>query len=172
MKNTTRRITLASAVALGARATAFIGPASVADPDAHDRASSTGTVATVRKAIAPFRDVNAATAAGYIPVSGCEASPAGSMGIHYLNPAYGNPGPVDPTRPTMLLYRPDGAGGLRLLGAGFWQPAVGQPTPTLAGQPFEGPMPATPKACRPTSTCTCGPRSRTRRASSLPGTRA
>ena len=142
MKSTTRHFVVASAVALGAAATALVGPASVADPGAHDRASSTDSVIQVHKAIAPFSDVDAATAAGYVRVSECTESPAGGMGIHYLNPAYADPSaPVDPTKPTVLLYGPDGDGGLRLLGAEFWQPAVGQPTPTLAGQPFDGPMP-------------------------------
>lgn len=143
MKNTTRHLSLACTVALGAvGAAALASPASVADPGAHDRASSTGVVAEVRKAIAPFKDVSVAVAAGYGPVGHCEESPEGGMGIHYMNPAYGNPSAsVRPDQPTVLLYGPDGSGGLELLGAEYWQPAVGQPTPTLAGQPFDGPMP-------------------------------
>ena len=49
--------------------------------------------------------------------------------------------PVDPSSPTVLLYEPDDAGGLKLLGAEFLQPDVGQPTTTLEGEPFDGPMP-------------------------------
>ena len=142
MKSTSRHLVVAISVALGAAATALVGPASVADPGAHDRASSTDVVVAVHKAIAPFEDVSAALDAGYVPMGHCEESPAGGMGIHYMNPAYGDPSaPVSPDRPTVLLYGPDGDGGLRLLGAEFWQPAVGQPTPTLDGQPFDGPMP-------------------------------
>ena len=107
----------------------------------HSRADGHGVVAQVRAAIAPYRDVDAALAAGYVPVSGCEESAEGAMGIHSMNPALAAPGPVDPAQPAILLYGPDGDGGLRLLGAEYWQPAVGQPTPTLAGRPFDGPMP-------------------------------
>jgi hypothetical protein len=138
-----RPLVAAALVAAGAASLTLLpgGTSAVADPGAHDRAASRGTVAEVRKAIAPFRDVTVALQAGYVPVSPCETSPQGGMGIHYMNPALATPGAVDPARPAVLLYAPDGAGGVRLLGAEYWQPAVGQPTPTLAGQPFDGPMP-------------------------------
>ena len=132
-----------AALVLAGLGTALLVPATSAgaDPGRHDRADSRGTVAQVRQAIAPFRDVDAAVAAGYLPVGGCESSPEGGMGVHYLNPAHGAPGPVDPAKPAILLYAPDDDGRLQLLGAEYWQPAVGQPTPTLAGEPFDGPMP-------------------------------
>ena len=62
------------------------------------------------------------------------------MGIHFMNTAHAAPGPVDPAAPAILLYAPGPDGALRLLGAEYWQPAVGQPVPELAGQPFDGPM--------------------------------
>ena len=138
-----RRPLVAAALALTGAATLTLVPsgAAGADPGAHDRADSHGTVAQVRQAIAPFRDVAAARAAGYEAVSPCESSPEGGMGIHFMNPAYAAPGPVDPARPAILLYAPTADGGLQLLGAEYWQPAVGQPTPTVGGEPFDGPMP-------------------------------
>lgn len=108
---------------------------------AHDRAATLGLVAQIRQAVDPYRDVDLALEHGYVPVSSCEASPAGGMGIHYLSFDVAMSPEVDPARPTILLYGPDGRGGLRLLGAEWWQPAVGQPRPSLGGEPFNGPMP-------------------------------
>jgi hypothetical protein len=128
----------AAAIAAALLPTASAGAA----PGEHDRAASTGTVAQVRQAIDAYRDVDAAVAAGYVPVSGCESSPEGGMGVHYLNPELVEIGDVrDPAKPQVLLYGPDRSGGLRLLGAEYWQPDVGQPAPRLAGERFDGPMP-------------------------------
>ena len=137
------RLTLAASMATTVAAGAFLAaPGARAEAGRHDRADSGGTVAVVRSAIAQYQDPAAAEAAGYVLVSDCETSAAGGMGFHYLNPALIDPSrPVDPTRPTVLLYGPDGDGGLELLGAEFLQPDVGQPRPTLAGEPFDGPMP-------------------------------
>lgn len=136
------RLTFTAALATTIAAAFLAASGAHADAGRHDRADSRGTVASVRAAIAKYRDSAAAVAAGYVPVSGCETSSSGGMGIHYLNPALIDPSqPVDPTKPTVLLYAPDGAGGLRLLGAEFLQPDVGQPRPTLEGEPFDGPMP-------------------------------
>lgn len=98
-------------------------------------------MASIRQAIDPYRDAEAATADGYVPVSGCEESEAGGMGYHYLNVEVASSGVIDPAKPTILLYGPDAAGGLRLLGAEWWQPDMGQPRPFLGGEPFNGPMP-------------------------------
>ena len=106
-----------AALALSAVATALLVPAGSAgaDPGRHDRADVRGTVAQVRQAIAPYRDVDAAVAAGYVPVSPCETSPDGGMGIHYLNPAL--VGSTDPFAPAVLLYEATADGGMTLLGA-------------------------------------------------------
>jgi hypothetical protein len=138
--NKTLALTLATATLAGAAALA--APSAQADPGAHDQASTTGLVAQIRKTVDPYRSVEAALEAGYAPVSGCESSPAGGMGVHYMNPAYAG-GPVDPAKPTILLYGPDGNGGLRLLGAEWWRAYTGpdQDRPMLGGEPFNGPMP-------------------------------
>jgi hypothetical protein len=132
-----------TAAMVAAVASAALGAGSAqADPGAHDRASSTNTVARIRQAIEPYADVKAAVADGYVRVSDCESSEEGGMGYHYLNPEYVVIGDVlDPTKPTILLYGPGTSGGLRLLGAEYWQPAVGQPVPMLGDEPFNGPMP-------------------------------
>jgi hypothetical protein len=131
-----------TALVLAGTATALLVPTGTAgaDPGRHDRADTRGTVAQVRAAIAPYRDVDAAVAAGYGPVSGCESSPEGGMGIHYLNPAFAAPGPVDPGQPAILLYAPGRDGELQLLGAEYWQPGRRAAAPTLGGEPFDGPM--------------------------------
>ncbi|MDV3222488.1 hypothetical protein [Intrasporangium sp.] len=110
-------------------------------PGAHDRAATQGLVAQIRQAVDPYTDVEVAIGDGYVPVSGCEVSDEGGMGIHYLNPALAGSFEVDPAHPTILLYGPDGEGGLRLLGAEWWQANIGQERPQLGGQPFDGPMP-------------------------------
>ena len=117
-------------------------PTAQADPGAHDRAATTGLVAQIRRTIDPYRNVEAALEANYVPVSGCEHSDAGGMGFHYMNVANAD-GPVDPAKPTILLYGPDGNGGLELLGAEWWRAYTGpgQEPPMLGGETFNGPMP-------------------------------
>lgn len=133
-----RRPLLAAALVAAAGTLALSLPAGTAgaEPGAHDRADSTGAVAEVRKAIAPYRDVSAALAAGYVPVSPCESSAEGGMGVHYMHLEAASDLEVELARPEILLFGSDG----RLLGAEYWQADRGQEHPTLAGQPFDGPM--------------------------------
>ena len=92
--------------------------------------------------LAKYRDVNKALADGYIPVSGCEALPGtGGMGIHYLNPQLGSDLVSDPFKPEILLYAPNGRGGLDFLGPEYFQADAGQARPNVNGQSFDGPMP-------------------------------
>lgn len=99
-----------------------------------------------RAALARFHSVAQAERAGYIPTSPCEESPAGAMGIHYLNPTLLAPG-IDPLTPEVLLYLPDGNGNLKLVGVEYFSVAADQTMqdasdrPSVFGQPFDGPMP-------------------------------
>lgn len=99
----------------------------------------------VRAATARYNDVNVALADGYVPVSGCESSPAGAMGVHYLNPRLAAPG-VDPLHPEVLLYLPNGKGSMKLVGVEYFQADADQDKstsgdrPYLFGQGFQGPM--------------------------------
>ena len=99
----------------------------------------------VRSATAKYHDVSVALADGYIPASGCESSPMGTMGIHYLNPSLLGPG-NDPLRPEVLLYLPNGKGALKLVGVEYFQADADQDLstsgdrPWLFGQGFQGPM--------------------------------
>ncbi|RYC14314.1 hypothetical protein [Nocardioides zhouii] len=112
----------------------------------HSRDGAGKQLAALKRSLAPFRDVRAAEAAGFIPVSGCEVSDEGGMGVHYLNPARAAQAP-DATKPSILLYEPTADGSMRLLGAEWFQADADQDLhtdadrPTLFGQPFNGPMP-------------------------------
>lgn len=77
----------------------------------------------------PFKSVAYARTQGYIQASACEAHPTlGAMGHHYVNPRLlGLTAPVngringtgtytDVEPPAILLYAPDGQGGLKLVG--------------------------------------------------------
>lgn len=111
----------------------------------HSRDGAGKQLAVLEKSLAVYRDVEAAEAAGFIPVSGCEVSDEGAMGVHYLNPVRAAQAP-DATKPAVLLYAPTGDGTLRLLGAEWFQADADQDVttdadrPTLFDQPFNGPM--------------------------------
>jgi hypothetical protein len=110
----------------------------------HSRAGAGADLATMRRELARYGDVVVALADGYVPVSPCEVSPEGGMGIHYLNPAL--VGSTDPATPAILLYEPTAAGGVRLLGAEWFAVDADQDLgtdddrPSLLGRPFDGPM--------------------------------
>jgi hypothetical protein len=135
MRNLPTRLALTALAVVAVVATTFISNASGIEP---------AGVASIRSATAKYHDVNVALADGYIPVSPCEASPAGMMGIHYLNPALVG-GPIDPLHPQLLLYLPT-ADGLELVGVEYFRPDADQnlstssDRPSLLGQPFNGPM--------------------------------
>ncbi|MDY7229195.1 hypothetical protein [Hyalangium rubrum] len=96
----------------------------------------------VRNALKKYRDVNVATADGYIPVSPCESLAGdGGMGIHYLHPGLAGDLTTDPYKPEILLYLPDGKGGLEFLGPEYFQADAGQARPSTIGKGFDGPMP-------------------------------
>jgi len=123
-------------------------------------------LAAIRNATASFHDVEAAVAAGYVlpPGSPCVASPAGTMGFHYVNQALLMDQAVDPLRPEMLVYVPKPGGGVRLAaveymrivlvsnGSGAPQPwfpeeqwtsppwSLVHGAPSVLGHTFDGPM--------------------------------
>lgn len=101
----------------------------------------------VKAATARFNSVDQAVAAGYAPASGCEASPLGTMGIHYVKGSLVGDPTVDPTKPEVLLYLPDQDGALKLVGVEYMVVDVDQnlatdgDRPSVFGEPFNGPMP-------------------------------
>lgn len=99
----------------------------------------------VRSAVARYHSVDQAEADGYFAASPCESSPAGTMGIHYINPALFGPG-NDPLQPEILLYTPRADGSLELVGVEYFAVDADQDLatagdrPSIFGHPFDGPM--------------------------------
>lgn len=112
----------------------------------HARNGAGKALASLKKDLAPYADVAVALADGFIPVSECTTSPAGGMGVHYLNPARAA-APVDAHKPAILLYGPGRDGRPTLLGAEWFQADADQDLstdadrPQLWGRSFDGPMP-------------------------------
>lgn len=109
---------------------------------------TTAETRLIKKATKQLRHVDAALAAGYVPASPCVDLPgAGGMGYHYMHPALAADAVVDPARPEMLLYEPNEAGRLRLVGVEYFKADADQDLgtdadrPSLFGHEFEGPMP-------------------------------
>lgn len=105
-----------------------------------DRQSST-FAETVRQATAQFKDVQAATAAGYGMFHGCVSGPQeGAMGLHYANGALVGDGALDASHPEALLYEAKD-GKLQLVGVEYlvladaWNTSHQAP-PVLMGQLF------------------------------------
>ncbi|MEO7240941.1 MAG: hypothetical protein ABIW16_06025 [Sphingomicrobium sp.] len=113
----------------------------------------------------PYKSVAYARSNGYIQASGCEAHPTlGTMGYHFVNPRLlgltppvngringtGTYTGVEP--PAILLYGPDGQGGLRLVGiellvfADAWN-AISKDPPKYRGRDYNymADNPATPQ---------------------------
>ena len=130
-----RRLSLATAASAALVASALTTTASGAGAD---------SLSAVRQVTAKYHDVEAAVAAGYVPISDCVAGPDGTMGIHYAKPALLGQ-PVDALHPALLLYVP-GDEGLELAGVEYFHADADQDLttdddrPTLFGQPFDGPM--------------------------------
>lgn len=137
---------LSGALLAGGASTAHGGEASAGGSATHSRDGAGRQLAALRKSLAVYHDVSAAEADGFVPVSGCEASDEGAMGVHYLHPDRAAQAP-DATKPAILLYAPTGDGEMRLVGAEWFQADADQDVhtdadrPTLFGQPFDGPMP-------------------------------
>ena len=94
----------------------------------------------VKAAMEKYADPVLAVHDGYFSTVGCVEYPDGAMGVHFLNPALIGP-ELDPMKPQILLYEPDG-NRLRFVGAEWFVPlATGiKERPQLFGQPFDGPM--------------------------------
>ena len=134
-----RRLSLATSVSAALVASALAMNATSAS--GADRADS---VSVIRQVTAKYHDVDAALRAGYVPTSDCVASPAGTMGFHYLKPSLLGQ-PVDLRRPPILLYVP-GEVGLQLVGVEYFKADADQDLstdddrPSLLGHDFDGPM--------------------------------
>lgn len=130
--------TLALATVIGSQ----VG--TVAAPGTH-QSDVEKDLATVRRATTVYHDVNRAEADGYVSTAECASSPAGGMGVHYVNFGLID-GRVELERPEILLYAPSG-NGVRLVAVEYMVPDADQnlstdgDRPSLFGRGFHGPMP-------------------------------
>lgn len=123
-----------------APALALFGAAHAAEHAAKAEKPKT-LVEVVRQAIAPYKDVEAAKAAGYGVFHGCVSGPqGGSMGVHLVNGDLVGDGKLDASKPEALIYEWK-AGKLHLAGVEYiviaqdWDAASEAP-PMLLGQMF------------------------------------
>lgn len=88
-------------------------------------------LADVRRATAPYHDLERARADGYEPGSPCVPN----MGFHYVRSIAATEDELDPTAPNILVYAPQPDGGLRLVAVEYasWAPAA------LFGRAFDPP---------------------------------
>jgi hypothetical protein len=105
----------------------------------------------VRAALEKYHNPVVAVHDGYLSTLAClnfphkslaghEQYPMGAMGVHFINAQLVGP-VLDPMKPQILLYEPDGAGKLRLTGAEWFVPlAMAKERPKLFNQDFAGPM--------------------------------
>jgi hypothetical protein len=134
------RVVLALGV-LGAAAVALTAVAGAGSP------SVNAELAKARAATAKYHSFARAEADGYtVENEPCVASPAGTMGIHAINPPLLADDAIDPLRPEILLYVRGKNGKLRLVGLEYWKADADQnldtsgDRPSLFGVPFDGPM--------------------------------
>jgi hypothetical protein len=73
----------------------------------------------VRTVAARLGDVHAALAEGYTALPCASGMESGSMGIHYVNPAYLADDALDLSRPEAVMYEPQPDGSLQLVGAEY-----------------------------------------------------
>ncbi|MFN2467464.1 MAG: hypothetical protein ABR521_04935 [Gaiellaceae bacterium] len=105
-------------------------------------------LATVRKALERYADVDRALADGYVEEKVCVTHPKwGTMGYHYANPKLLRDRKVNALKPELLLYVGTGGGGRKLVGVEYFRADADQnlktdsDRPLLFGYPFDGPMP-------------------------------
>ncbi|MEP7381574.1 MAG: hypothetical protein ABI910_07800 [Gemmatimonadota bacterium] len=80
-------------------------------------------IRTLRRATAPYQNVNDALADGFVLLHDCEVRPEeGPVGAVYVNVSRLLDGVIDPSLPDALIYAPSDDGRLRLVGAEFAMP--------------------------------------------------
>jgi hypothetical protein len=121
-------------------------------------ASPSDELQALKAATARYHSFEEAQAAGYsIEGEPCVQEAPGAMGIHAVNHTLAGDLTVDPLRPDILLYLPDGNGNLKLVGVEYFMVALTSsgpwfgstpppggfinPAPSVFGHTFDGPMP-------------------------------
>jgi hypothetical protein len=92
-------------------------------------------LAQVRAATARYHDLDAASAAGYLPGSDCVPQ----MGYHYVRDINTDASLLDPLAPEILVYAPTPSGELRLVAVEY---ASWDSSAMLFGHGFQAPNPA------------------------------
>ena len=90
----------------------------------------------VRRISARFHSQGQATRHGYVSTVDCVSSPAGGMGVHWLNPSLVDP-VFDPLHPENLLFAPGPNGIPKLAAVEYIVINAGQPAPTFGAQAFD-----------------------------------
>jgi hypothetical protein len=91
----------------------------------------------VRQISARFHSEAQATKHGYVSTVDCVSSPAGGMGVHWLNQSLVDP-VFDPLHPENVIFAPGPNGIPKLVAVEYIVINVGQPAPTFGGQAFDG----------------------------------
>ena len=125
-------------------------------------AVSLGDWQAVKAVTARYSSFEQAQQAGYSAAGEpCVAAPPGAMGIHAVNQTLAGDLAIDALEPEILLYLPDEAGKLKLVGLEYFSIALANsgsgpipwfgaeppesgwfnPAPSVLGQTFDGPMP-------------------------------
>ena len=90
----------------------------------------------VRRISARFHSEVQATKHGYVSTVDCVSSPAGGMGVHWLNESLVDP-VFDPLHPETVLFASGSNGIPKLVAVEYVVIDVGQPAPTFGGQAFD-----------------------------------
>lgn len=90
----------------------------------------------VRPLSARFHPERQTTKHGYVSTVDCVSSPAGGMGVHWLNESLVDP-IFDPLHPETVLFAPGPNGIPRLVAVEYIVINAGQPAPTFGGQAFD-----------------------------------
>jgi hypothetical protein len=118
------------------------GQPSYAAQAPQSRSEGSTLMEKVRAATSRFKDINVATAAGFVQGTPCVSGPdAGAMGVHFVMPARINNFVLQADQPQALIYEPLPGGAFRLVGVEFivlasnWatQPDGTSSTPALEG---------------------------------------
>jgi hypothetical protein len=113
-------------------------------PGSADVGSDKATLQHIRQLSGRYHSLTQAEKAGYVLDEHCAESPLGAMGYHAVNTI---DGVLDIDHPEALLYASTANGGRRLIGVEYLvvdadqNLATSNDRPSLAGHPFDGPMP-------------------------------
>lgn len=93
---------------------------STAGANPHPQSSRSPLVDKVRRATERFRNIEVATAEGWVQATPCVSGPnSGAMGVHFVLPSRIGDGVLNPEEPEALIYEPLPGGRLRLVGVEF-----------------------------------------------------